>query len=38
MDVAGTTRELLAGRDITWRDKKATLKLGPEDVAVLKLN
>jgi len=38
MDVAGMTRELLAGRDITWRDKKATLNLGPEDVAILKLN
>jgi dienelactone hydrolase len=38
VDIKGPTRELLTGRDIIWRDKKATLTLGPEDVAVLQLD
>lgn len=38
MDVAPRTRELLTGRDIAWRQAQATLKLAPEDVAVLTLN
>jgi hypothetical protein len=38
VDIKGPTRELLTGRDVVWRDKKATLTLGPEDVAVLQLD
>jgi hypothetical protein len=37
-DVPATTRDLVSKRDVAWRDKKATLTLGAEDVAVLKLN
>jgi dienelactone hydrolase len=38
IDVRRPARELLTGRDIAWRDKKATLALGPEGVAVLQLD
>jgi dienelactone hydrolase len=38
VDVKGPARELLTGREIVWRDKKATLTLAAEDVAVLQLD
>ena len=31
------SRELVGGADVTWTGGKATLKLGPEDVAVIDL-
>jgi len=33
----GTVRDLVHGRDIAWRDGRATLSLEPEDVALLDL-
>jgi len=38
MDVKGPAVELAGGRNLDWRQKKATITLGPEDVAVLRLN
>jgi hypothetical protein len=37
-DVGSSARELLTGRVVEWRDRTATLTLGPEDVAVLELD
>jgi hypothetical protein len=37
-DVGPSARELLTGRVVDWRNRAATLRLGPEDVAVLELD
>ena len=38
MNVKGSTAELVSGRNLDWREKKAMITLAAEDVAVLKLN
>jgi hypothetical protein len=37
-NVTGTARELVQGRDVTWRQGRATFTLAPEDVAILQLD
>lgn len=37
IDIVGTTRDLVTGRNIDWHDGKATIPLAAEDVAVLQL-
>jgi dienelactone hydrolase len=38
MDVKGPTPDLLSGRNLDWREKKAMITLAAEDVAVLRLH
>jgi dienelactone hydrolase len=38
MDIKGPTPELLSGRNLDWREKKAMITLAAEDVAVLRLH
>jgi len=38
MDIKGPTPELVSGRNLDWRQKKAMMTLASEDVAVLRLH
>jgi hypothetical protein len=38
MDIKGPTPNLLSGRNLDWREKKAMITLAAEDVAVLRLH
>jgi hypothetical protein len=38
LDVQGSTPELVSGRSLDWREKKAMINLAAEDVAVLRLH
>jgi hypothetical protein len=38
LDVQGSASELVSGRTLDWREKKAMITLGAEDVAVLRLH
>jgi hypothetical protein len=37
IDLAGPTPDLVNGKTLDWQQKKATLTLSPEDVAMIKL-